>query len=208
MSTTPPERTGLLDPKTMDGPKVPFTVNDVFRSSPKLFLSYHVASTPFFVFNTMGSVIGAGLYGLGFRTVPARLIAPTLIASSTSSLAVMTSTTGLAFGCLGVVLGIGKLSQVAMKGENATPIPYNDEGVQQRVDGLSHNFMVRLLDLSCWSGIGLAATVLLLAGGPSKVKLCAGTLGAVQAVSLGSAIGGLGAFGCLYSLRMKGKDEE
>ncbi len=208
MSSAPPERTGLLDPKTMDGPKVPFTVYDVFRSSPKSFLTYHATSTAFFVFNTMGSVIGAGLYGLGFRTVPARLIAPTLMASSTSSLAVMTSTTGLAFGCIGIVLGIGKLSQIAMKGENATPIPYNDEGVQQRVNGLSHNFMVRLLDLSCWSGIGLAATVLLLAGGPSKVKLCAGTLGAVQALSVGSAIGGLGAFGCLYILRMKDKDEE
>jgi hypothetical protein len=198
-----PERTGLLDPKIMDGPKVPVTVNDVFRNHPKLFLTYHVMSTPFDVFNTMGNVIGAGLYGLGLRTIPARIISPALITSSTSSLAVISSTTGLAFGCLGMVLGVGGLSQVIMKGENATPTPYNDEGVQQRVDGLSHNFMVRIIDLSCWSGMGLAATALLVAGGPSKLRLCTGALGVAQALSLGSAVGGLGAFGCLYSLRMK-----
>jgi hypothetical protein len=95
-----------------------------------------------------------------------------------------------------------------MKGENATPIPYNDEGVQQRVNGLSHNFMVRIIDLSCWSGMGIAATALLVAGGPSKLRLCTGALGVAQALSLGSAFGGFGAFGCLYSLRMKDNFDE
>lgn len=205
---TPPERIGLLDPKVMDGPKVPYTVHDMLLSNPKAFLTYHVMSTPFFLFNTMGSVVGAGLYGIGLRTIPARLIAPAFITSSTSRLAVVTSATGLTFGCLGTLLGVAALSRVAMKGEDATPIPYNDEGVQQRVNGLSHNFMVRVVDLSCWSGMGIAATALLIAGGPSKLKLCTGTLGVVQALSLGSALGGLGALGCLYSMRMKGEDDE
>lgn len=205
---TPPERIGLLDPKVMDGPKVPYTVHDMLLSNPKAFLTYHVMSTPFFLFNTMGSVVGAGLYGIGLRTIPARLIAPAFITSSTSRLAVVTSATGLTFGCLGTLLGVAALSRVAMKGDDATPIPYNDEGVQQRVNGLSHNFMVRVVDLSCWSGMGIAATALLIAGGPSKLKLCTGTLGVVQALSLGSALGGLGALGCLYSMRMKGEDDE
>lgn len=205
---TPPERIGLLDPKVMDGPKVPYTVHDMLLSNPKAFLTYHVMSTPFFLFNTMGSVVGAGLYGIGLRTIPARLIAPAFITSSTSRLAVVTSATGLTFGCLGTLLGVAALSRVAMKGEDATPIPYNDEGVQQRVNGLSHNFMVRVVDLSCWSSMGIAATALLIAGGPSKLKLCTGTLGVVQALSLGSALGGLGALGCLYSMRMKDEDDE
>lgn len=204
----PPERIGLLDPKVTDGPKVTYTVHDMLLSNPKAFLTYHVMSTPFFLFNTMGSVVGAGLYGIGLRTIPARLIAPAFITSSTSRLAVVTSATGLAFGCLGTLLGVAALSRVAMKGEDATPIPYNDEGVQQRVNGLSHNFMVRVVDLSCWSGMGIAVTALLIAGGPSKLKLCTGTLGVVQALSLGSALGGLGALGCLYSMRMKGEDDE
>ena len=208
IKSKPSERVGLLDPKIMDGPKVPFTVHDLFRNNPKASLTYHVMCTPFCVFNTMGNVVGAGLYGLGLHTIPVRIISSALMTSSTSSLAVVSSTTGLAFGCVGMVLGIGKLSQVIMKGENATPIPYNDEGVQQRVNGLSHNFMVRIIDLSCWSGMGVAATALLVAGGPSKLKLCTGPLGVAQALSLGSAFGGLGAFGCLYSLRMNDKFDE
>ena len=199
----PSARTGLIDPKIMDGPTVLFTVHDALRNYPKLFITYHAINTPFCIFNTMGNVIGAGLYGLGLRTILVRLISPSLITSSTSKLAVTTSTMGLAFGCLGMALGVGALSRVILKGENATPIPYNDEGVQQRVNGLSHNFMVRIIDLSCWSGMGLSATALIVAGGPSKLKLCAGSLGVAQALSLGSALGGIGAFGCLYSLRMK-----
>jgi hypothetical protein len=207
-SSTPVERTGLLDPTLMDGPRIPFTVHDFFHGNPKLFITYHVVTTSFFLFSTMGSVVGAGLYGLGLRTIPARLITPAVIASSTSTLAVITSTTGLAFGCLGMVLGVAKFSQIIRKGENATPIPYNDEGVQRRVNGLSHNFMVRVVDLSCWSGMGIAATALLIAGGPSKLKLCAGTLGVVQALILGSTLGGLGAFCCLYTIPLKDKAEE
>ena len=207
-NSTPPKRIGLLDPKVMDGPTVPNTVHDIFRSNHKVFLTYHTMSTPFFLFNTVGSVVGAGIYGFGLRTIPARLIAPTLLTSSTSTLAVLTSTTGLGFGCLGTALGLAALSSIARKGENATPIPFTDEGVEQRANGLAHNFKVRIIDLSCWSGMGIAATALVVAGGPSKLKLCTGTLGVVQALSLGSALGGLGAIGCLYSMSMNDEDDD
>jgi hypothetical protein len=200
------QKVGLLDPKTMDGPAVSYTVHDLFRSNPKLFLTYHVASTPFDVFNTIGVILGTGLYGCGVRA-PAAVVAQ---AGNTSAVAIMSSTTGLTLGCIGMVLGLTKLSMIASQGENATPIPYNDDGIQQRVNGLSHNFMVRIIDLSCWSGMGLAATALIVAGGPSNLKLSTGTLGIFQALSLGSALGGLGAFGCLYSVHRRNKmdDEE
>jgi hypothetical protein len=195
----------VVDPKLMVDPTVQYTVHDLLRSHPKLFLTYHVISTPFDVFNTIGVVSGAGLYGIGFRSVPERLISSKFMMSTTSRLAVMSATTGLAFGCVGMALGATALTNLAMKGESATPTPFNEDGIKQRVNGLAHNFMVRVFDLSCWSGIGLASLSLLIAGGPSKLKLCSGTLGVLQALSLGSALGGLGAVGCVYSMRTKDK---
>jgi hypothetical protein len=201
------ERIGLLDPKTMDGPSIPYTVNDLFRSSPKLFLTYHVIGTGCNLFNVMGVLIGSAVFCVGAR-VPTRLIGTTLMTSSTSPFLVMSSTTGLTLGSLGMVFGAAAIAGKFMQGENCEPIPMNDEGIEQRVNGLSHNFMVRLLDISCWSGIGLAGTVLLIAGGPSKLKLCTGTLGVLQALSLGSAIGGVGAFAYLQRKRMKENNDD
>jgi hypothetical protein len=205
-TTRSSERIGLLDPKTMDGPSIPYTVNDLFRSSPRLFLTYHAVSTGCHVFNTMGVVLGSALYSVGAR-VPSRLIGASLMTASTSPFLVMSSTTGLALGSLGMVLGAAAIAGKTMQGENCEPLPMNEEGIQQRVNGLSYNFMVRLLDVSCWSGIGLAATALLITGGPSKLKLCTGTLGVVQALSLGSAIGGVGAFGYLKVMRVNEDNE-
>jgi hypothetical protein len=193
-----PKKKGLLDPKTMDGPVVPVTVHDLLRPFPYLFLTYHVATTGSFLLNTVGVVVGTGLYGCGVRHLP--WIAS---AAAPSSWAALSGTTGLALGGVGVVAGLAALAGIAAKGENASPIPFTSDGVQQRADGLKHNFMVRLVDLSCWTGMGLAATAVLVAGGPAKLKLSAGALGVMQALSLGSALGGLGAFGCLYSLRLK-----
>ena len=57
-----------------------------------------------------------------------------------------------------------------------------------------------MIDLSSWGGIGLAAGGLMLAGGPSRLKLSPGLLGFGQAVSLGSLVGAVSAFGCIYSM--------
>lgn len=186
------ESDNLLDPKAMDGPVIKNTVADLFKSNAKSAVIYHVMSTPFAVFNTIGVPLGGGLYGLGFRPF--------------SSALAMMGTTGLVAGCGGMLLGLAGMSAIAAKGEAASP-PWTDDGIQQRVDGLSHNFKVRVLDMSVWGGVGLAAGALVLAGGPSKLVLSGGTLGVMQALSLGSAIGGLGAFGCIYST-LPPKDDE
>jgi hypothetical protein len=133
------------------------------------------------------------LYGLGWRRFP-------------SIFAAMGSA-GLVAGGVGVLMGLGGMQNKAKKGEKASP-PWNEEGIQQRVDGLSHNFNVRVIDLSVWSGIGLAAGALVVAGGPSRMKLSPGALGAMQAVSLGSALGSLGAIGCIFSTRPKEDEDE
>jgi hypothetical protein len=184
---------GLLNARAMDGPVIKNTVADVFKSNPKVAVTYHVMSTPFSLFNTAGVLLGGGLYGAGFRPLP-------------SALAMM-GTTGVVAGSLGMVLGLAAMSGIAAKGEAASP-PWNQDGIQQRVDGLSHNFKVRVLDLSAWSGMAVAAGALLFAGGPSKLKLSAGPLGVLQALSLGTALGSFGAFGCMYSNRPSEEDDE
>jgi hypothetical protein len=64
--------------------------------------------------------------------------------------------------------------------------------------------------MSVWSGLSLAAGALILAGGPVKLGLSKGVGGVLQALSLGSAAGSLGAFGCIYSNKptVKVNDDE
>ena len=104
----------------------------------------------------------------------------------------------LAAGGVGMLMGLGGMQSIARKGEKASP-PWNEDGIRNRVDGLSHNFKVRVIDLSVWSGIGLAIVALIGIGGPIRMKLSPGALGAMQAVGLGSAMGSMGAIGCILS---------
>ena len=183
----------LLDPKIMDGPKVEATVGDLFKSHPKLFLPYHAMSAGYSILTPVGSLLGGLLYytagvGSSNTTYPS------------SVLAVM-GTSGLLAGSAGMVLGLAKLLQLASQGENASPIPFTTDGIQQRVDGLSHNFMVRILDKSVWLGAAAGCLIVAGAGGPKKVGLSAGAFGVLQAISLGSAVGTLSAIGCVASTK-------
>ncbi|KAL3790955.1 hypothetical protein HJC23_004937 [Cyclotella cryptica] len=187
-----PPNTNIPDAKSMDGPKVNWTVADTFRPNPHTAMTYHVMSAGYSAFTPLGAAIGALLYGAGWRRFP-------------SVWATMGST-GLVAGGLGLLAGLGGMQSTAKKGEKAK-IPWTEEGIQQRVDGLSHNFKVRVIDLSVWSGIGLAAGVLMVAG-PGKLKLSPGVLGALQGVSLGSALGSLGAIGCIFSTATKEESHE
>jgi hypothetical protein len=183
----------LLDPKFMDGPSVKWTVADLFKSDPKLFMKYHVTSSGFHAATPFGCLLGGVLYGAGVRRLPTALA--------------MMGTGGIVAGCGGMILGYSMMSKIATKGENASP-PWTDDGIQNRVDGLSHNFKARVLDLSAWSGTGLAAGALAVAGGPAKLGLSAGALGVLQALTLGSTLGSLGAFGCIYSMLPKKSDRD
>lgn len=189
MTATRKDDADLLDPKIMDGPKIETTVGDLFKSRPKIFLPYHAMSAGYSVLTPVGSLLGGLLYytaGVGSATYP-------------SALAVM-GTSGLVSGSAGMALGLAKLLQVASLGESASP-PFTADGIQQRVDGLSHNFVVRVLDKSVWLGAAAGCLIVAGAGGPKKIGLSAGTLGILQAISLGSAVGTLGAVGCVASTK-------
>jgi hypothetical protein len=181
----------LLNRKTMDGPTVPWTVADLFKANPRWFMAYHTMGAGYDFLTPIGTLLGGGLYTAGWRPYP--------------SVLAMMGTSGLVAGGAGMMLGMAALANTARKGEDNTPLPWNDECIQMRVNGLSHNFMVRVMDLSVWSGLGVAAGVLMFKGGPAAFGslFSKGTLGTMQLLSLGAAAGGLSGIACVAVTKRK-----
>jgi hypothetical protein len=181
----------------MDGPVVPWTVADLFKANPKLAMAYHTAGAGLDFMVPVGTIVGGGLYALGaYKPYPTAL----------SSMAAA----GLYAGGFGAAMGLGLLANTARKGEENQPLPWNDDTIQMRVNGLSHNFAVRVMDLSVWSGVGVAAGVLMLKGGPSAFSSAAfgrGAFGALQILSLGAAAGGLSGLACVSVAKRREKAE-
>jgi hypothetical protein len=110
----------------------------------------------------------------------------------------MMGTSGLVAGGVGAACGLALVANAARKGESNAPLPWNDECIQMRVDGLSHNFAVRVMDLSAWSGLGVAAGLLLLKSPAAFAPAFSpGALGTLQFLTLGAAAGSLGGIACV-----------
>lgn len=205
------------------GPKVPWTVADLVLDylavdDPRLFLTYHVAGVGWQLGTPVGCVLGAGWYGLmqGLATIwrPSSSTRPSSSSSSSLSFLAKTTTsrnlwqsmgtTGLAVGCLGMTAGVLALNHVASKGEQATPLPWNTAGIAQRVDRLQHNFFVRVLDLSAWSGMAVAASLMMVGlASPTKLRLAPGASGVLQGLTLGGSAGSFAALACVNSMKRK-----
>lgn len=199
MTNSPVRKDSLLNRKVMDGPVVPWTVADLFKSSPRLYMAYHTMGSGFDFFTPLGTMIGGGLYAAGWRPYPTALS--------------MMGTSGLVAGGVGMACGLAALANSARKGEANTPIPWNDECIQMRVNGLSNNFVVRVMDLSVWSGLGVAAGLLVYKGGGSSAaaafggSFSKGALGTLQLLSLGAAAGSLSGMACVTVAKRKEKKE-
>ena len=174
----------LLDAKTMDGPTVKWAPNDIFKSRPRLFMAYHVMNSGYNYLTPLGVIIGGvvGLSPLGAKYLGK--FTPLQIAGNG----------GIIAGALGGTLGLGAMYRIS--NSKNPKIPWTDEGIQQRVDGLSHNFHVRVLDLGVFYGLASAGGIILALGGPAAVGLSAGAFGVLQGLSLGSAVGSLGSMSC------------
>jgi hypothetical protein len=67
-------------------------------------------------------------------------------------------------------------------------MPFDEAGIQNRVDGMSHNYRIRAMDLGVWMGALAAGGVLAYNGcNATTLGLSTGTLGQLQAIGLGSA---------------------
>ena len=175
----------------MDGPQVKWTVNDLFAdSSPETFMTYHVMGAGWDFGAPAGCVLG-GILGIVWRPMP---------------LMPMMGTGGLALGCLGMAGGLAGMQQAINKGDEAKPLPWNEDGIQMRVNGLQHNYMVRIFDKCSWIGLSTAALAVAIAR-PRGLGLSSGFLGVGQALALGSSLGGAVAAGLTFQSKQLPKDD-
>lgn len=180
------ESQSLMDPSYMDGPTVKWTVADLFGRPPMLGMVYHVMSSGYDFITPVGAAMGIILYPVGLRPFGA------------VSLLQQAGNFGLMGGGLGMTLGAAKLTSIVSKGVDQ-PRPWDEEGMQDRLRGVQHNFKVRVMDLSVWTGVAVAGGTLLVTGGPKSLRLAPGTLGVLQALSIGSTVGSLAGIGRIIS---------
>ena len=174
----------LLDPKTMDGPVVRWAPNDMFHDHPRTFLTYHVMQSGYAYLTPVGATVGGLVVGM----TPLR----TKWFPQKSALQ-LAGTAGFGAGLAGCMLGFGLIKSMEASGKGR--LPFDDDGITMRRDGLSHNFMVRVMDLGTLGGLITGGLVLL--GGPTSIGLSSGALGAAQAFGLAGTIGSLASFACI-----------
>lgn len=150
---------------------VPWTVADFFSSQPLSALVYHVMSAPFALASPVGAIFGA-CYGL---------------VTHQESILQSAANGSLALSIVGTMVGLSGLVYTAKQGVEASP-PFSPDGISDRRDRLKVNYVARVLDRSVWIGVAAAAAVALT---PLELGLAPGTLGFIQAMALGSTVGGM-----------------
>lgn len=161
---------------SMDGPSVSWTINDIFKFDNRIFLLYHCMGSGYDYFTPLGCLIG----GLALPRTSKFSHLTALQAAGTGSAVA---------GGIGLTLGL--MSLVGKANSKDPAIPFDSAGIQRRVDGISHNYRIRAMDLGVWIGTLTAGGAMLAAGGPTKLGLSAGSLGRVQGLALGSALGSI-----------------
>jgi hypothetical protein len=157
---------------SMDGPSVPFAPNDLLKFNNNLFLVYHVMGSGYDYMTPLGCLIGS----VAFPLIPKFKDLTRLQAAGTGAI------------CAGGAgMGLGFLAMLNARSKKEPKFPFDEAGMQNRVDGLTHNYRVRCMDLGVWMGVLAAGATLAYKGGPTPLGLSPGTLGQLQAIGLGSA---------------------
>jgi hypothetical protein len=158
----------------MDGPSVRWTVNDLAAFNNKFFLTYHCMGAGYDFLSPVGCLVGLALPFTKYSK----------FASMTSLQAAGTG--GIVAGTAGMALG---LAAVVGKAYSSNPegLPMDDEGIEQRVNGLKHNYIVRSMDRGVWLGVAMGGAMAY-AGGPAKLGFSSGLLGGMQALGVASGV--------------------
>jgi hypothetical protein len=162
----------VLATSSMDGPSVPFAPNDLFKFNNKMFMLYHVMGSGYDYLTPIGCLVGAATIPL----FPKYQHFTRLQAAGTGAIIA---------GCTG--MGLGALAMASNMAKTEPKLPFDKAGWQQRVDGLSHNYRVRAMDVGVWLGVVAGATAVTYCGGPKALNLSPGILGTLQSIALGSA---------------------
>jgi hypothetical protein len=160
----------LATSNKMDGPYIPYAPADAFLGFNKPYMVYHSAQSGFSFISPIGAVLGA--------------ILPAVTKTRVTRIQSMALGSLIAGGA-GCLLGLGLLAKKASDGENQK-LPWNDEGIQQRIDGLSYNYHVRAVDVGSAAGAGAGLFARLAFIPPTA-------LSGVQAMALGVVLGSVGA---------------
>ncbi|KAG7362713.1 hypothetical protein IV203_026073 [Nitzschia inconspicua] len=157
---------------SMDGPSVSFAPNDLLKFNNNLFLLYHVMGSGYDYLTPIGCIIG----GLALPMIPKFKDLTRLQAAGTG-----------AIYAGGAGMGLGFLALMNARSKKEPKFPFDEAGMQNRVDGLTNNYRVRCMDLGVWLGVIAAGATLAYKRDPTMLGLSSGTFGRVQAVGLGSA---------------------
>lgn len=158
----------------MDGPSVPFAPNDLLTFNNDLFLTYHVMGSGYNYMTPVGCLIGS--------------VALPLLPKFQNLTRLQAAGTGAIYaGGAGMTLGL--LAMLKHRTAKEPKMPFDQAGMQNRVDGLRHNYRVRCMDVGVALGVVAAGATLAYKGGgnPTTLGLSAGTMGTLQAIGLGSA---------------------
>jgi hypothetical protein len=164
----------LLATSSMDGPSVPIAPNDLLKFNNKLFLLYHVMGSGYDYLTPLGCVIGS-------------VAIPALLPKFKELTRLQAAGTG-AVVAGGTGMSLGLIALINARSSTEPKLPWDEAGIQNRIDGLSNNYRVRCMDLGVWLGVLVAGGTLAYKGGPTELGLSAGPLGKWQAIGLGSAV--------------------
>jgi hypothetical protein len=159
----------------MDGPSVRWTVNDLAAFNNKFFLTYHCMGAGYDFLSPVGCLVGLALPFTKYSK----------FARMTSLQAAGTG--GIVAGTAGMALGLAAVVGKAYS-SNAEGLPMDNEGIEQRVNGLKHNYIVRSMDRGVWLGVAAMGGAMAYAGGPAKLGFSPGLLGGMQALGVASGV--------------------
>jgi hypothetical protein len=164
----------------MDGPSVRWTVNDLAAFNNKFYLTYHCMGAGYDFLSPLGCLVGLALPFTKYSKF-----------ASMSSLQAA-GTGGIVAGTAGMALGLAAVVGKAYSSSTSNPegggLPMNDEGIEQRVNGLKHNYIVRSMDRGVWFGVAAMGGAMAYAGGPAKLGFSSGLWGGMQALGVASGV--------------------